>query len=169
MWPRATTRQRRVVSSLRSRVASYVLACSSTYSGDSMARPMRPKTDVWVNESLPMTDSRSACEILPQDTWAEIDIAHAAAFLLGSLMGSVMSFEGLGKHPRRPRKVRRAPSSFFSTFKRVPRSSQNCSNVARAYSQSLAGTRAPKSSKYASSGIPKILLKMTEIILEKQL
>ena len=116
-----------------------------------------------------MTDSRSAWEIFPHDACAAIDIAHAAAFFFGRRIESVMSFEGLGKFPFKPRNVSLVPSSVFATFSLIPRVSQKLSKVLRALSHSLAGTRAPKSSKYASSGIPNILLNITEMSLEKQL
>ena len=69
------------------------------YNGANIARPILPKTEVCVNESLPMTDSSSFWEMEPLEIIRSIVVIHVIAFAGGSLISSVILFEGRGGVP----------------------------------------------------------------------
>ena len=79
----------------------------------------------------------------------------------GSAMRRIMLLAGDGKSPRIPGEMIFFPLSVLVVFSWIPTVWKNSPKARRARRPAFFGSRAPKSSKYQISGIPKILLKRT--------
>ena len=94
---------------------------------------------------------------------------QADSFSSGRVIRKSISLAGVGKSPWSPMKMTLWRLSVMVFFRATPRVLHQRSTVRWALRPTLPGPRAPKSSKYPISGIPKILLKRAASSREKHL